>query len=170
MVGIEDTIQRPARPRPAPRQPSRFERWAWSEIPAYRLGLTLGYGGTIYFGVSAFIAGVPAFDIAAPDGWTPIWAAVLVLGGTVGLFGSIADSRRFRAVELGGAIALAATLTTYAGTILAIAYGSGDVGRATAGAGFVGLAVPPVIRMLWLISKAFSDRKAAMAAHRAAER
>ena len=163
MPSIEDTIQRPTRPRHSPRQPSRFERWAWSEIPAYRLGLTLGYAGTIYFGLSAFIAGVPAFDIAAPEGWTPIWALVLVLGGMVGLFGSVADSRRLRAIELAGAIALAATLTVYAGTILVIAYGSGDVGRATAGAGFVGLAVPPVIRMLWLISKAFSDRQARIA-------
>lgn len=170
---LEETAQRPrltARERSKmtrERTPSRFERWAWSEIPAYRLGLTLGYAGTIYFGISAFIAGVPAFTIAAPEGWTPIWSAVLVVGGVVGLIGSIEDRRVLRAIELGASAFISATLTTYAGTVLFLAYASGDTGRVAAGAGFVGLAVPPVIRMLWLIAKMFTERKQRLAAAKA---
>lgn len=161
-------VRRAARRAQRERTPSRLERWAWSEIPAYRLGLTLGYAVMIYFGISAFIAGVPAFDIAAPEGWTPIWAAVLVLGGAVGITGSINDKPRLRAIELVGSSLLSLTLVTYAGTILAIAYGVGDSGRAAAGSGFVGLAVPPVIRMLWLIAKALADHKASKLAKVAA--
>lgn len=135
------------------RAPSRFERWAWSPISAYRVGLTLGYLATIYFGVSAFIAGVPAFQIAAPSGWTPIWSTVLVLGGAVAAIGSASSSRLFERIELGGAWALFLTLGGYAATLLYLAYSEGDANRAAAGAGFVALGVAPGVRLLWLMSQ-----------------
>lgn len=136
-----------------PRTPTRFERWAWSPIIAYRIGLTAGYLATIYFGVSAFIAGVPAFQIAAPGGWTPIWSSILVLGGAVAAFGSIADGHVFRRVELVGSWALFLTLGGYAAVLLVLAYGAGDVNRAAVGAGFVALGIQPGVRMLWLMSQ-----------------
>lgn len=136
-----------------PRQPTRFERWAWSPIIAYRIGLTLGYITTIYFGVSAFIAGIPAFTITAPYGWTPVWASVLVLGGMVASFGSITDGHAFRRIELVGAWALFLTLGGYAAVLLVLAYGAGDASRAAVGAGFVALGIQPGVRMLWLMSQ-----------------
>ena len=150
MPDLYDTLVRPKGTR---RYPSRFERWAWSEIPAYRLGLTLGYIGLIYFGVSAFIAGVPAFTLAAPDGWTPIWAVVLVLGGATGSIGSVSESKRFRAIELVGSWAIFLTVAVYATTLLFIAYANGDASRAAVGSGFVVLAIAPGVRMLWLMAR-----------------
>lgn len=136
-----------------PRTPTRFERWAWSPISAYRLGLTLSYVATVYFGVSAFIAGVPAFDIAAPQGWTPIWASILVLGGMTASIGSAASTKLFERIETVGAWTLFITLSTYSVTLLVLAYGQGDAGRAAVGAGFAALGVQPFVRLLWLMSQ-----------------
>lgn len=135
------------------RQPTRFEQWAWSPIGAYQLGLTLSYIGIVYFGVSAFIAGVPAFTIAAPEGWTPIWAAGLVAGGAAASIGSVSESKPFRRSETVGAWVLFLALGTYATTLLVLAYGGGDATRAAAGAGFAALGIMPFVRLLWLMSQ-----------------
>jgi len=159
---LEETFPPPSlrgrRPRP-PRELSRFERWAWSPITAYRVGLTLGYLSMIYFGTSAFIAGVPAFQITAPTGWTPIWASVLVIGGLGAAIGSTNSTKLFERIELCGAWALFLTLSGYAATLLWLAYSDGDSNRAAAGAGFVALGIPPGVRLLWLMSQL--GRKAA---------
>jgi hypothetical protein len=149
----------PTRQRPphredrVPRTLTRFEKWAWSPITAFRLGLTLTYLVTIFFGVSAFIAGIPTFDILAPEGWTPIWASAMVVGAIVGACGSVSDRKIFQRIELGGAWSLFVTTGIYAACLLILAYGSGDVNRAAAGAGFVVLGVTPAVRMLWLMSQ-----------------
>lgn len=135
------------------RLPTRFERWAWSPISAYRLGLTLGYVAMVYFGVQSFIAGVPAFTIAAPQGWTPIWASALIAGGVAAAIGSAASSKRFERIETVGAWILLLTLGTYALTLLWIAYGIGDQSRAAVGSGFIALGVQPLVRLLWLMSQ-----------------
>lgn len=136
-----------------PRRPTRFERWAWSPISAYRLGLTLGYIAMVYFGVQSFIAGVPAFVIAAPEGWTPIWACALTLAGIGAAIGSAGSSKGLETIELAGACILFLTLGTYAATLLWIAYGIGDQSRAAVGSGFVALGVQPFVRMLWLMAQ-----------------
>ena len=156
MPDLYNTLVRPKGTR---RYPSRFERWAWSEIPAYRLGLTLGYIGLIYFGVSAFIAGVPAFVLAAPQGWTPIWATVLVIGSIVASIGSVASTKRFRALELTGTWSIFLTIAVYAATLLFIAYGTGDTSRAAVGSGFVVLSIAPGVRMLWLMARVLPKQR-----------
>lgn len=149
----------PTRIRPArrqdqtPRQLTRFEKWAWSPITAFRVGLTVTYLATIYFGVSAFIAGVPTFNILAPRGWTPFWAGFVVLGAMIGAIGSISDKHVFRRLELGGAWTLFVMISVYAVCLLILAYAAGDVDRAAAGSGFVVLGVTPAVRMLWLMSQ-----------------
>jgi hypothetical protein len=148
------------RPRD-PRMPSRLERWAWSEIPAYRVGLFLGYLVLIYIGISAVIAGVPIFDLTAFEGWASIWGSVIIAAGVVGTLGSIHDSPRFRAIELAGAWTASVFLVGYAGPMLAYAYGQNDPNRAAVGAVLTGLTIPPVIRMLWLMAKVLRDRKMA---------
>lgn len=143
----------PRRKKRKDRKLTRFEVWAWSPIAAFRVGLTTTYLATIYFGISALIAGVPTFNILAPNGWTPIWAGVLVLGAMVGSIGSISDSHLFRRIELGGAWALFVTIGIYAVCLLILAYAHGDTNRAAAGSGFVVLATAPGVRMLWLMSQ-----------------
>jgi hypothetical protein len=113
----------------------------------------------MYFGVSALIAGVPAFDLTAPEGWTPIWASLLILAGPLGLLGIASDTTRARASELVAATILSVTLFTYAGTLLFLGYIIGDVGRVAAGAGFAWLTTGPLIRMFWLIAQVLKERK-----------
>ena len=153
MPSVYDTIQRPPKLKRSPRSPSALERWAWSPITAFRIGLTLTYIGALYFGVSAFIAGVPAFLQAAPDGWTPPWAAVLSLSSILAAVGSAADSKPFRLMELIGSWALFICLGVYAIVLLFIAYHDGDATRAAVGAGFVALGIQPGVRMLWLMAQ-----------------
>jgi len=143
----------------AERTRSRFELWAWTELPAYRLGLLLGYAGAVYFGISCFIAGVPAFDITAPEGWTPIWSSIITLAGPVGIIGIVKDTPRFHRIEIWASSAISLTLGTYAFSILVLAYGHGDVNRAAAGSGFVWLGGYTVIRTFLLVAKIALDRR-----------
>jgi hypothetical protein len=141
------------------RRQSRFEQWAWTEIPSYRLGLLLGYSFAIYFGLSALIAGVPAFELGAPAGWTPIWSWLLIAAGPVGLVGILKETPRFRTIELVASSILAGSLVVYAGTMLFLAYVSDLDDRAAAGAGILWLSVAPMIRTTWLLAQVILDNR-----------
>jgi hypothetical protein len=143
------------------RRPSRFQIWAFTDTGAYRLERVMGYGFAIYFGISAFIAGIPTFDLTAPDGWTPIWSAVLIISGPIGLVGTWQNTPKFWKIELAGAFPMAGSLTVYAAAMLFLAYGpEGSEGRIAAGAGFSWLAAPAIIHCLLLVVKIISERKA----------
>jgi len=158
------TVPRPQSAKP-PTKPRRkpmslaLKDWASSHVAAYRVGLFLSYVSMMYFGTSAFIAGIPTFEFTTPEGWTPIWSASVVLGGFVGALGSLKagaepltiEVRLFNRIELTGAILLFLTLGTYAALLLILGYGYGDTGRASVGAGFFALAINPTVRMIWLI-------------------
>lgn len=162
---LEDTEQHGPRRRPgalAPRPPRRrswLERWLFFEVPAYRLGLLLGYGFAVYVGISAIIAGVPAFAEAAPDGWTPIWGWAIIAAAPVALVGLARDSPTFRKIELGPAVVIAAAMSVYACTVLFLAYEVGDNLRVVSGAALAGFASHFVVRMLFLIVKVVIDVK-----------
>lgn len=158
------TIPRPRVVRPptgALRKPLvvLFRDWASSQVAAYRVGLVLGYLAMVYFGTSAFIAGIPSFEFTTPRGWTPIWASMVVVGGLIGGIGSLRagtepltrEIRVFNRIELAGAILLFLTLSTYATILLILGYGYGDAGRSSIGAGFVALGIHPSVRMVWLV-------------------
>jgi hypothetical protein len=161
---LENTVPRPA-PAHAPTPPARkpfnlsFREWASSQVAAYRVGLLLSYLSMMYFGGTSFYAGIPTFQFTTPEGWTPIWATGVVIGGFVGAIGSLKAGaepltksvRRFNRTELTGAILLFLTLGTYAAILLTVGYGYGDPGRTSIGSGFVALGVAPAIRMIWLI-------------------
>lgn len=146
------TMPKPPRV-PRRRMPSRFEIWAWSPVLSFQIGLTAGYLAMIYFGVSAFIAEVPTFRETAPDGWSIYWAAALIFGGVFASFGSVSRARWFERLELVGATLITLTVGSYASVMLFLAYVTGDVGRASGGAGFIALTVPVLVRMLWLASQ-----------------
>lgn len=161
---LEQTAPRPksaAPPTPLNIRPavSFLKQWASSQVSAYRAGLVLNYLALIFFGASAFNAGIPVFTFTTPDGWTPIWSMAVVIGGFVGAIGALKagtepitrEVRVFNRIELVGAIILFLTLGTYASVLLFIGYGFGDLGRMSAGAGFVALGVNPAVRMVWLI-------------------
>jgi len=159
---LEQTWRRPTRrdrPKPPPRSQTWFGRWALSQVAAYRYGLVLTYVGMIYFGASAFAAGIPVFDITAPHGWTPVWSSVVMVGGFIAAIGSLRAGeepitkviKRFNRTELVGSIMLFLTLGTYAFVMLYLGYGHADISRQAVGAGFVALGIHPTIRMIWLI-------------------
>lgn len=133
------------------RTPTRFERWATTEIQSYRVGLTGMYCFMTYFGTQSLIAGVPAFNIAAPQGFTAWWAPVVVVGAIVAAIGSLTDSKRFVLTETIGAWLLFLALATYSLTLLALAYGTGDQSRAAVGSMAVALGVVPFVRLIWLM-------------------
>lgn len=159
---LEQTLTRPAkkdRPQPPPRAGTWFGRWALSQVAAYRFGLILSYIGMIYFGFSAFSAGIPVFDFTAPQGWTPVWSSIVMIGGLVAAIGSLRAGeepitptiKRFNRTELVGSILLFLTLGVYAFIMLYLGYGYGELSRQAIGAGFVALGIHPSIRMIWLI-------------------
>jgi|GEM_PF-2947201 len=149
------------RPRmPLHRSAARsLKEWASSQVSAYRIGLVLGYVAMIYFGTSALVAGIPAFQIAAPEWWTPVWAWTVMLGGLVAGIGAIRagaepitrEVRIFNWIELFGAIALFLTIGGYAVMLLILGYVYGDEARASVGSGFFALSVHPAVRVFWLI-------------------
>lgn len=136
-----------------PRTPTRFEVWAFSPILAFRIGLTVAYVAMVYFGVSAFVAGIPAFTETAPHWWTPAWAAAVSVGGAIATIGSAHSSRMFEHFELAGTTILFVTLGTYSAVLHVLAYGDGDSSRVAVAAGFFALGAIPGIRMLWLMSR-----------------
>lgn len=163
-----DVLLGETRPRQLPvRPPSKYPRkpilssiktWASSQVAAYRVGLVLSYVAMMYFGASALMAGVPAFDVTTPEGWTPIWSSVVILGGMIGAVGSLRagaepitrEVKIFNAIETTGAIMLFLALGTYAAVLLILGFGYSSPGRVSGGAGFIALGINPTVRMLWL--------------------
>lgn len=157
------TLPRASVPPPSggPRKPLTLslKEWASSQVSAYRVGLVLGYITMMYFGMSAFVAGVPTFEFTTPQGWTPIWSTIVIFGGLIAAIGAIRagsepvtrEVKIFNRIELTGAVMLFITLGTYAAILLILSYGYSDPARASVGAGFVALGIHPTIRMLWLI-------------------
>ena len=134
--------------------------WASSQVATYRVSLVLGYLAMMYFGGSAFVAGIPVFQLTTPDpaSFNVVWSSIVIVGGLVAGIGAIRagtepvtrEVRVFNRIELVGSTLLFVTLFTYAGLLLTLGYTQGDNGRATVGAGFVALGIHPFIRMLWL--------------------
>ena len=148
------TMPRPDRIKPrAVRKQTRFERWAWSPVVSFQIGLTLSYLGLIFFGTTSFIANVPVFQITAPEWWSQYWATALGVGGIMGFFGSIHRRKSYETLELFGSAISALALGSYALSLLVVAYGIGDVDRATSATSMVVLTIPFLVRTLWLSSQ-----------------
>lgn len=149
-----DTMPKPAKIQPRPRRmPSRFELWAWSPVVSFQIGLTASYLGMIYFGVSAYLANPPVFDLTAPDGWATAWSIALMLGGALGAIGSINRKLWFERLELLGSSLGSLTIGSYACILLFLAYAQDDASRAAVGAGMVALMAPILVRAFWLASQ-----------------
>lgn len=140
------------------RTPTRFEVWAWSPIVVLRVALVTTYLLYVYFGIISFIAGIPAFTLTAPQGYTSVWATLLVVASVISAVGAIED--RWNRVERWASLALSSLMLGYVGTINVIAWISGLVDRqAVAAAVAIGF-VLPVCRFVYLASQA-GKKKAA---------
>ena len=149
-------------PKPTTRVPesnmSRFALWAWSPIISFQVGLTAGYVALVWFGVSSLIAAPPVFERTTPDGYSWIWAIALLLGAATAAFGSIDRRPFFENLERIGASAVSLTVGSYTAIVTWIAFGEGDASRVAGAAGFTALAVPLIIRTMWLWSQLFRNK------------
>jgi len=134
-----------------PRRPTRFELWAWGPVIVLRFALVATYLLYVYFAAISFVAGVPAFNLTTFPGYTSVWAFVMGTGAVVAAIGSITD--RWEHVEKWGALAVAAMMLGYVGTIHVIGFVTGDINRqAVAAALTIGL-VLPAVRFVWLAAQ-----------------
>jgi len=130
-----------------------FGLWAWSPIISFQVGLTAGYAALIYFGVAALYASPPSFENTSPDGWAWGWAIGLVVGAMIAVVGSISRNKKFEITETVGASLLTLTVGSYVGLLHWVAYAAGDADRVAGAAGFTALAVPIIVRTMWLWSQ-----------------
>lgn len=136
---------------PSPRQPTKFEVWAWGPVVVLRFALVSTYMLYIYFAAISFIAGVPAFSLTTIPGYTPVWAFIMGTGAVIAAIGSTAD--KWEHIEKWGALAVTAMMLGYVGTIHVIGFVTGDINRqAVAAALTLGL-VLPAVRFVWLAAQ-----------------
>lgn len=151
------TFETMEKPPPIPsrmtRKPTRFEIWAWSPVISFQIGLTAGYLGMVYFGVTTLVTASPAFHQSAPAGWSLYWSIALILGGLVGGLGSVHRSRVCERLELFGAAVVSLAVGSYAALILGMSHILDELPSHAMGAGLVALVIPTVVRTLWLASQ-----------------
>ena len=155
---LEDTKPRPtiADIRAAGRRDSRVLGWFRGEIRAYRFGLTLGYFLVVMYGMSAFIAGVKTFTLYAIEGYTPVWAVALMVGGRAGLIGSLDNRKAFQITELVGTIFQVIPLAIYTASLAWVAISLNDNDRVQVAVGFLLILSYPTVRWIFLANKARS--------------
>jgi hypothetical protein len=152
-VAFDHTAPRPIKAARSRRRPTKFEIWAWSQVLSFQIGLTGLYIALVYFGIASTIATAPAIQQTSPDGYAYFWAIALAIGAAVAAVGSISRKKKFEIVELIGSGIVSITVGSYAAIVTTIAYVLGDSGRISGSAGFTALAVPLIIRTLWLASQ-----------------
>lgn len=153
MTEVGTVFQTVPRPHPHKRQWSRFAIWAWSPIISFQVGLTAGYVALVYFGISALLSSPPSIDLTTPHWYAGYWAAALILGAIFAAIGSISRHKVFELMETFGSGLLTLTIGSYSLMILWLAYGTSDIDKSAAGAGFVALMVPILVRFMWLLSQ-----------------
>lgn len=118
-----------------------------------QVGLTAGYLAIIYFGIASMAATPPAIEDASPEGYAFFWALGLAVGGLIASIGSVSRHKLFERIETVGSSILSLTVGSYAALLTYFAYALGDSDRIAASAGFTALAIPILIRTLWLYSQ-----------------
>lgn len=143
----------PHLPVPPRRKPTRFELWAWSPVISFQIGLTAGYAALVNFGITGLIASPPSLDLTTPGWYGGYWASALIVGAVLAAIGSIGRKKWWSRIETVGATLLTLTIGSYALIVQFVAYGLGDADKIAAGAGYTALAIPIIIRCMWLYSQ-----------------
>jgi hypothetical protein len=142
---------------PPPRRPSRLEVWAWGPVIVLRAALVATYLLYCYLSAIAFVAGIPAFDLTSPPGYTSVWAFVMGTGAVVAAVGSLTD--RWQRFEKWGALAVFATMLGWVGTLHVLGFASGDVKRQAVAAGLTIALVLPFVRFVYLAAQSGKLRR-----------
>lgn len=125
--------------------------WVWSPIIVLRVGLVAIYLLYVYASVIAFLAGVPIFDLTTPQGYTPIWAALLGASAVASAIGSITD--RWQKVERWATLVLSAMLLTYIVPMNVVGFLEQDASRQFVGVIAMIAGVMPIVRFVYLAAQ-----------------
>lgn len=138
-----------------------FMRWAFSQTAGFRVGLFIGYLLTLAYGVSAIVAGVPAFLLTGSRDYSVVWSLLITASAAVCTVVSAFPetpvdrtpwAERIESVSVG---LLFTGWAIYATIILYIAYGLGDATRISAGYAFIVIAGVMGSRAMWLAATAW---------------
>lgn len=134
-----------------PRAKTAVELWAWSPVIVLRVSLVIVYLLYVYAGVIAFQAGIPIFTLLTWEGYTSIWAALLVPAAIVAAIGSLAD--RWQRIEKWSTLALTALQSGYVIGLNAVGFIAGDLSRQYVGVIALIAIVLPATRFVYLAAQ-----------------
>jgi hypothetical protein len=140
-----------AESRARKREQTAFEVWFWSPVLVMRVSVVIIYMLYVYGAVIAFIAGIPIFNLLAPEGYTSVWALLLMPAAVLAAIGSLAQ--RWETLEKWAALALTALQSPYVIGVNVVGYAGGDLSRQYVGVISVIAIVLPAVRFVWLASQ-----------------
>jgi hypothetical protein len=131
---------------------SRVRNWAWTPIYVPRWAFVIKYLLFVYWGFWAILAGIPAFDMTAPHGWSVIWGSLMVVAGAVSA-ASVTRARGER-IERWSVGVLCVLSIGYIGSINVLAFVSALPNYQALAAGISLVFVLPLARFLYLAAQA----------------
>jgi len=130
---------------------SRLSIWAWSPVVVLRVALALTYIMYVYAAVIAFIAGVPVLDLTTPNGYLPVWAAILGISALVSAVGSLTD--RWQQVEKWASLGVSAMMLAYLGGLNLMGWIESDLTRQFVGTIAIIASILPFTRFVYLAAQ-----------------
>lgn len=130
---------------------TRVGMWAWSPVVVLRVSLASTYMLWLFASIIAFFAGVPVFNLTAPEGYTSIWAVLLGISAFVSAIGSTTD--RWQQLEKWASLSLSAMLLAYVGGMNFVGWLEGDLDRQFVGAVAIIASILPVTRFVYLAAQ-----------------
>lgn len=135
---------------------SKFGIWFWSPVIVLRVALFGTYLLYVYAAIIAFRAGIPIFNLTAPDGYTSVWAVLLGVSATVCSVGSLTD--RWQRLEKWAVAVLASLLLAYIGGLNLVGFVEQDLDRQFVGAIALIAGVLPITRYVYLAAQTGKKR------------
>lgn len=139
------------------RTPNSFTKWAGEPVVIVRAGLVADYAINVYVAIMAVTAGVPVFSLTTPDGWTTVWATLLIIASVIATVCISSDAPaaaamrpKWRVVEFVSTGAVWVFTGSYAAALHILGFVSQDDNRQTAAAVSLGLVVLPLFRWVYL--------------------
>lgn len=158
MTSVDETTQQVIRKaRRQQRQLTPLEQWAWSPVIVLRIALVIVYLLYVYGSVIAFLAGIPIFTLLTPEGYTSVWAALMMPAALVAAVGSLAERWEQR-IEKWAALVLTALMSAYVIGVNAVGFASGDLDRQFVGVIALIAIVLPATRFVYLASQSGKAR------------
>lgn len=135
---------------------SRLAVWFWSPVIVLRVALFGTYLLYVYAALIAFLAGVPIFNLTAPDGYTSVWAILLGVSAVLCAIGSLTD--RWQRLEKWSSAVLGSLLLAYIGGLNLVGFVEQDLDRQFVGAIAAIAGLLPITRFVYLAAQSGKQR------------